>query len=143
MNAAPEDYRVVLFHKQKTSAKTLFLKHADGSICAFGAFREPAELLDEVGAPDNVVPHPALITREVAGRLGVAADALEFEPEFQAEVSYGSRRAPVYLLRMTAEDPPRDLVGDWGARFIAITEAREQPLVELELLRRAYEAILG
>lgn len=141
MNTPDDAYRALLFHKQSTSARTLFLKHGDGSICAFGAFPEPAELLDQTDA--GVVPHPTLIVHDAAQRLGLSKDALELEPEFSAEVSYGSRQAPVYLLRMTAMDPPHELAEARGGRFIAITEARQLPVVELELLRRAYEAILG
>lgn len=137
------DYRVLLFHKQKTSARTLFLKHGHGSVCTFGAFAEPAELLEEGAPPGCVIPHPAALCREVEGRLGLNEGDLEMEPEFEAEVSFGQHQAPVYLLRMTHEDPPWDEVSTWGARFIAITDARGQPVVELELLRRAYEAVLG
>ncbi|MGB1110774.1 MAG: hypothetical protein ACPG4N_10490 [Gammaproteobacteria bacterium] len=135
-------HKAVLFHKQKTSARTLFLKFASGSICNAGPFPEPAEMLEEPEA-DSLVPHPAVLLKSVAEQLSLQPEDLEYEAEFQAQVAYGKETAPVYLLRMTAEDPPRDHMSEQGGRFIAITEARQLPVVELQLLRRAYEVVLG
>lgn len=117
------DHQAILFHKQATSARTLFVRHADGSICSNGAFAEPAELLEDgsVDTTGNLVPHPTRLLRAVAEDLGMEPGALEFEPEFQARVAYGQHTAPVFLLRLTAEDPPRDLLAERGSRFIAIT----------------------
>jgi hypothetical protein len=49
----------------------------------------------------------------------------------------------VFLARFTSIDPPFDWAEQHGARFIDLTRARGLRDVELQILRRAYEQILG
>jgi hypothetical protein len=50
---------------------------------------------------------------------------------------------PVLLAAFTSIDPPFAAAEACGGRFAAITEARGLPPVELALLRRAYEVLIG
>ena len=131
--------RLILYHKQKTSARTRFLRFADG-VMAF----EPLPALSVVSDTHSaVLPHPAACVKEAESRLGLPAGALRPEPEFQVEVETPDGKVPVVLAEFTAIDPPFAAAEAVGARFIAITEARSLPAVELELMRRAYEVVLG
>ncbi len=136
MPAAP---RLILYHKQKTSARTRFLLFADG-VLAFAPLPAASSVREDLCA---VLPHPAAWLQQAEIRLGLAAGALRSEPEFQAEVATPDGNVPVLLAEFTAIDPPFAAAETAGGRFIAITEARGLPAVELELLRRAYEVILG
>jgi len=86
--------------------------------------------------------HPALLVKNVADMLGLSAYDIVLESGFRAHVDTPEGAAPVYLGSLTAIDPPYDAAERSGARFIAITEARDLPPAELELLRRAYECVM-
>ena len=49
----------------------------------------------------------------------------------------------VYLARFTTTDPPYHEVEQADCKFAALTEFRGLPPAELELLRRAYQVIMG
>lgn len=136
------DYRVILYHKQATSARTRFLEFAHQSVCAFDAIPMPAQLL--VGeSSSNTVVHPAAILQEVERRLALPADCLKAEGEFRQNVEVPGKTIQIILAAITTMDPPFEAAEKAGARFIDLTQARGLPRVELELLRHAYELILG
>jgi hypothetical protein len=49
----------------------------------------------------------------------------------------------MHLASFTTIDPPFDAAAAVGGQFIAITEAMGGMPVEMDLLRRAYEVLLG
>lgn len=138
MSGAPVS-RFICFHKQKTSARTRFLRMAD-SVLAFGPLPPASRLRAGRGA---LLPHPAAGLKELESRFGLPAGALRPEPEFHAEADTPDGRVVVLLAEFTAIDPPFAAADAAGGRFIAITEARDLPEIELALLRLAYEAVLG
>jgi hypothetical protein len=90
-----------------------------------------------------VRPHPAAHLRAAEERLSLPAGSLESVADFSADVATTDGTVPVLLAGFTSIDPPFAAVEAIGARFVAITEARGLPAVELELLRRAYEVLIG
>lgn len=110
--------RLLCFHKQRTSARTRFLSH--------GA---------SVLAPTTL---PAM-----AAQLGLGMEQLNIVEDFADAVAGPDGMAPVLLIEIATLDPPFAAAATMGARFIAITEARGLPPVELELLRHAYEILIG
>jgi hypothetical protein len=138
----PADLRLILVHKQRTSARVRFLRFAHG-MCAFTPL--PAlSVVEEEGEGEPPVPyHPSAWLRAAEQRLGLAAGSLKPEPEFHATVQTPDGPVSVQLLELTTMDPPFVEAEALGARFVAITEARGCVPVELELLRRAYSAVLG
>jgi len=131
--------RLILFHKQKTSARTRFLLFAD-TVLAFGPLPASATLCAETG---SVRPHPAAHLRAAEERLSLPAGSLEPVADFHADVVTPDGTVPVLLAGFTSIDPPFAAAEASGARFAPITEARRLPPVELELLRRAYEILIG
>ncbi len=131
--------RVILYHKQSTSARTLFLRVND-TVCLFDGLPTLSDIQEE--ACDNVLIHPTAILQEVEQRLNLPAGCLKIDEEFQAKVDAPDAPIPVLLASFTQTDPPRDLVASFGGQFIAITEARQLPQTELQLLRLAYQAIM-
>ena len=134
--------RVIIYHKQKTSAKTLFLS-INKSVCLFDGLPTLSSLLPlEEDSQDNVAIHPAAIIADAEQRLSLDKGSLELDSEFQAEVDAPDQNLTIFLLRTMYVDPPFDEVAKHDGKFIAITDARTYPRTELELLRRAYEAIM-
>jgi hypothetical protein len=131
--------RVILYHKQATSARTLFLS-IDKSVCLFGGLPKLSQLKE--GGDSNVAFHPAHVIAAAERTLGLDSGSLQVEGEFQAEVDTPDAGVPVFLARITTMDPPRAQMEQHGGRFIALTEARSYPPTELELLRQAYAVIM-
>lgn len=134
--------RLILVHKQRTSARVRFLRYADG-IVAPDPFPKLAQVLgDDEGRDPDVVAHPAMLVNRVAGDLGVEVDDIVIESDFSANVDTPQGVAPIYLGRITTIDPPFEAAEKVGAKFIAITEARDLGPSNLELLRRAYDCVM-
>jgi hypothetical protein len=131
--------RLILFHKQKTSARTRFLLFAD-TVLAFGPLPVSASVATGTGA---VRPHPAAYLRAAEQRLALPAGSLEAVGDFSVDVDTATGPVPVLLAGFTSIDPPFAAAEAIGARFAPITEARRLPDVELELLRQAYEVLIG
>jgi len=134
-------YRVMLYHKQATSARTRFVCFAGDSVLGFESVATLAQLDDAKAG--NTRLHPAAILRETEQRLGLPQDSLQAEPQFQHGIDVPGGVVQVLLASITSIDPPFAAVEQAGGRFIDLTQARGLPPVELELLRHAYELVLG
>ena len=138
-----DSLRLVMYHKQATSARTRYLKLADGGICAFQSLPSGAEMHFEVHEENGeVLPHPAAAIAAAENWLDLITGSLEFQGEFHARAHAGGQQLCVYLLRFTTVDPPFQAAADVGASFIPITEGRSLPAAELEILRKSYEYIM-
>jgi hypothetical protein len=137
---AGADCRLILCHKQKTSARTRFLMFA-GTALAFGPL--PASAVTQPVEAAGLRLHPAAQLRAAEQRLGLPAGSLEAVPDYHLEVATGEGPVPVLLAAFTSIDPPFAAAEACGGRFAAITEARGLPAVELALLRKAYEVLIG
>jgi hypothetical protein len=132
---------MILLHKQKTSGRVRFLCFSAG-ILAFKPLPVLSALRDEDYSP-TVQFHPTAIVREAEVHLGLPEGAIEPEAEFSAWVDTPEGDVPVLLGCFSSLDPPFEAAERTGSRFIAITEARQLTEVERNLLRRAYEHVLG
>ena len=137
----PSDLRLILAHKQKTSGRLRFLRLPHGTV-AFTPL-PPLSALMEHAAPPQVVPHPAAFLKAAEDRLGLPTGSLVYEPEFQATADTPDGPVALHLASFTTLDPPFDEAAALGGKFIAITEAAGGMPVELDLLRHAYEVLLG
>ncbi|MBV2092718.1 MAG: hypothetical protein KUF72_17710 [Candidatus Thiodiazotropha sp. (ex Ctena orbiculata)] len=134
------DHRVILYHKQATSARTRFLKFENNTVCAFAPL---PDLSTVVATRPDTVFHPKAILSDTEERLGLARDTLAFESEYRQTVQVPGGDIDILLANITTTDPPFVEVESSNAQFIDLTQARGLPDVELELLRSAYELILG
>lgn len=135
------DARVILYHKQSTSARTRFLKFNAGSVCAFDPLPKLAQLLEPENG--NTVVHPAAVLKAAEDRLGLDKGTLKAEGEYHHVVDVPGERIDILLAEITTIDPPFELAEKADAAFIDLTEARGLPPIELQLLRHAYELVLG
>jgi len=141
-NHLPDDLRLILAHKQKTSARVRFLRFGHG-VCAFRPLPALAVIETDGAVAPAVAHHPSAWLRAAARRLGLDDGALRAEAEFHALVQTPDGPVTVQLATLESVDPPFAEAEALGARFIAITEARDCTATELELLRLAYTALLG
>lgn len=134
--------RLLCFHKQGTSARTRFVRWPHGML-AFEPLPADARLLDENEKSALTRRHPAAVLADAAARLGMPAEALRAETEFDAVITTPEGEVPILLVHFASLDPPFAIVEQHGGRFIAITEARDVSPLELQLLRKAYEILIG
>ena len=135
--------RLILYHKQSTSARTRFLLLGHGGVCAPGPLPSSATLAVGAGDDDKLAAHPASMLRDAESWLDLAAGSLEVEPGYRHRLTSDEGVIWVMLARFTSIDPPFEQAEAQGARFIDLTQARGLGPVELALLRKAYEKILG
>jgi hypothetical protein len=140
MPGLPADLRLILVHKQKTSGRLRFLRLPHGTI-AFAPLPPLSDLIE--GAIPQVVHHPAAVLKAAEAQLGLPAGSLVHEPEFQATMDTPDGPIALHLASFTTIDPPFDEAAALGGRFVAITEATGGMPVEMDLLRYAYEVLLG
>ena len=133
--------RLLLLHKHKTSGRVRFLCFSAG-VVAFSPLPALAALRDEDYSP-KIQVHPTAIVREAEIHLGLAEGAIEPVAEFSAWVDTPQGDVPVLLGAFAGIDPPFAAAERRNSRFIAITETRQLSEVERNLLRRAYEHVLG
>lgn len=133
--------RLIMYHKHRTSARLRFLKFAYGGVCGFLPLPRLSQLLDE--KPDSTVEvHPAAFVRDAEQLLGVLPGSLEAEGEFKAYVDVPDGTVQIFLAGFTSIDPPFEVAKSHDAEFIDLPQARNIPQVELELLRKAYDAVM-
>lgn len=142
MTDLPPDVRLILVHKQKTSARLRFLRFPHG-MCAFTPLPDLSVVEEEGEGDPPVVHHPSAWLRAAEARLKLDGGSLKAEAEFHATVQTPDGPVTVQLASLDYVDPPFAEAEAVGGRFVAITEARGCTPVEMELLRRAYAAILG
>ncbi len=141
--------RVILYHKQSTSAMTRFFKlegeESGEGILIGRPLPTLARRLDteEESADCRVVPHPGAIAAELEQWLTLPAGSLELDAEFIQRVEIPGEVVRIYLMRFTTIDPPFDEAAAAHAAFVPLTQTRGLPPVQMELLREAYTAIMG
>lgn len=135
------EYRAILFHKQSTSARLRFLRFAHDSVCAFAPI--PALAQAHANQSQNPVLHPAPVLKRLEDELGFESGTLRAEEGFRYSVEVPNEKIQVLLVAIGSMDPPFDQAEKIGAEFIDLTQARGLPGVELDLLRGAYELVLG
>uniref|UniRef100_Q47FX0 Uncharacterized protein n=1 Tax=Dechloromonas aromatica (strain RCB) TaxID=159087 RepID=Q47FX0_DECAR len=138
MTALP---RLILIHKHATSGRVRFLCLSSG-VVAFKPLPALSALRDEDYSP-TLQFHPTAAVREAEIHLGLAEGGIEPVPDFQAWVDTPEGDVPVLLAAFAGIDPPFSAAERTNSRFIAITESRQLSEIERNLLRRAYEHVLG
>jgi len=133
--------RVILYHKQATSARIRFLKFSYHSVLAFSPLAKLAQVM-EGQAPDITTHIPPLL-QQLSAQLALQTESLQLEPEFQQYVDVPGEPVQIILVKLTTIDPPFAQAKQIGAQFIDLMQARGLPQVELELLRNVYEWALG
>lgn len=108
---------------------------------AFGPISGPSQL--KSGSAENTAVHPAAVIQKTEAMLNLPAGSLKAETQYRHSVEVEGGAIKILLAAITTIDPPFEAIEKAGASFIDLTQARGLPPVELELLRHAYELVLG
>jgi hypothetical protein len=138
------DLRFILYHKQSTSGRTRFFRFAHGGVCGFEKLPTLVQVLDpEERPPSSIIPHPASLLTRIQQQLELQASDLRIDSDYREQVDAPNGIINIYLAYFTAIDPPFATAEKHGGRFVELAQSRDLSRPELELLRRAYQLILG
>lgn len=143
--ALAEQVRIILLHKHPTSARTRFLRYAGDTVCAFAPLPNLSQVIDgkiiHIEEP-GVEFHPSPVVKAAEAMLGLERGDIEIEPDYRVRVDIPGGPVKIFLGRFTTIDPPFEHAEQINGRFIDLTQARDLPDVELQLLRKAYEVVM-
>jgi len=143
MNELFKTSRVILYYNGAISALTLFLQHPDESVCAPSPLPTLSSVLEEDEMTLNIAhTAPATIVSAISNAMALPANLLHADIGYREQVDTPGGVITVYLARFNALDPPRQLMAEKGCQFRTLTELRNRPPAEMELLRRAYALIM-
>jgi hypothetical protein len=133
-----ESSRVILYYNGAISALTLFLQHPDESVCSPSPLPALSSVLEEGEMPLTIaLMAPAEMAVAISKIMGLPADLLQANM-----VDTPNGIITVYLAYFNVLDPPRQLMAEKGCKFKTLTELRNRPPAEMELLRRAYALVM-
>ncbi|MEY3219994.1 MAG: hypothetical protein RIT27_1351 [Pseudomonadota bacterium] len=140
-----KDLRFILYHKQSTSGRTRFFRFAHGGVCGFVGLPTLSQVVDvhQEKTLSSIITHPAALLSDIQQRLGLLATDLRIDGEYHEYVDAQNMMINIYLAHFTAIDPPFEMAEKQGGRFVELAQSRDLSRPELELLRRAYQLILG
>jgi hypothetical protein len=143
MNELLQSSRVILYYNGAISALTLFVEHPDGSVCTPSPLPTLSSVPDEVEIPlTTVLSAPASIVNAISTSMGLPPQLLQANTAYREQVDTPGGVITVYLAYFNALDPPHQLMAGKGCKFRTLTELRNRPPAEMELLRRAYALIM-
>jgi hypothetical protein len=137
----PSSYRLILYHKNSSSGRTLFLR-LDQTVCQFEGLSDASRVVESHVGGNQVNDDLSEWLTDAEHRLGLASGTLVIDPEFKVVLDDAGAPLQIYLARFTTLNPPEEQLAEQSGKFIALTEARRLPPVELELLRLAYTTIM-
>ena len=133
---------IILYYKGDISALTLFCQQADGHIC-FPPLPKLSEALPENERQSQSINlHPALLIKNINAKLQLDDDLLVAEPGFYEQVDTPDGIVSVYMARFKVLDPPHQLMAARQCKLQPLTALIGRPPAEMELLRRAYTAVM-
>lgn len=143
MTELSKNSRVILYYNGAISALTLFVQHPDESVCTPSPLPALSAVLEEDEMPLNIVhTPPAGIVSAISKAMSLPANLLQANTAYREQVDTPSGIITVYLAHFTTLDPPHHLMAGKGCKFRTLTELRNRPPAEIELLRRAYVLVM-
>ncbi|MEJ2141959.1 MAG: hypothetical protein P8Y24_06330 [Gammaproteobacteria bacterium] len=85
---------------------------------------------------------PTPLLKGLTEWLQLEADDIEIDSEFYEKVDVAGGPITIYLVRFKDIEPPYEAAERVDAKFVLLTEMRDLPPAELDLLRRAYAVIM-
>ncbi|MDD5266380.1 MAG: hypothetical protein PHO08_04535 [Methylococcales bacterium] len=138
-----ESSRVILYYNGAISALTLFLQHPDESVCSPSPLPALSSVLEEGEMPLTIaLMAPVDMAAAISKIMGLPADLLQANMGYHEQVDTLNGVITVYLAYFNVLDPPRQLMAEKGCKFRTLTELRNRPPAEMELLRRAYALVM-
>lgn len=137
------DSRIIIFHKHPVSAKVRFLKHAYGGICGFDTLPQLATFIDSgLAGYSGQAENPNKVCSDAVQKLQLQKGILEVQEDFEKSIEVPGGIICIYLASIKGLDTPDEQLAIQKMSLHLITELRQIPAIELNLLRSAYEAIM-
>lgn len=133
--------RLILYHKHASSGRTMFLRLHE-TVCQFEGLSGAARIVESHIGGNQVDTDLSDLLAEAEHRLGLVNGTLKLDVEFSVAIAEADQPIQVYLAQFTTTDPPEEHFAAQAGKFIALTDARRLPPIELELLRLAYTVIM-
>ena len=136
-----EHNRVILCHFDTYSAASMFARFGASVLAPFplpeGAapIAAPAETT-EMHSPEKVMA-------AICAQYGFAPEELVIAESFQEWMGGGNRPIRIHLAKFMTFDPPRKALEPHGAVLKPISEMRGTPMIELNLLRSAFNLVMS
>ncbi|MCX7099644.1 MAG: hypothetical protein NTV43_17255 [Methylococcales bacterium] len=140
MTNPPANSRVILYYNGAISGLTLFVQHPDESVCTPSPLPLLSSIMDTTTAGLDQAAADCVAAVSLA--MGLTEGLLQPHPDYQEQVDTPSGIITVYLARLNCLDPPRQLMAEQGCKLKNLTELRNRPPTEMELLRRAYVLLM-
>lgn len=131
-------WRVLLCHKHPVSARLRFLVPSNGGVCLPWHLPGLSVLAEDAAGLVDV--HPSLMLPVLAELLSLPLARLFVVPGFGVVLEQPGGLMPVYLASLEGNDVPEAPV---GLRWIELPDSIPMPWLDRELLRRAYEFLIG
>lgn len=141
MNEVLESNRVILCHFDTYSTALLFARYG-GTVLAPSSLPQGC---DAVAAPEDVAERhsPAAALSALVERFELDAKELDIVERFQQWNDGPSGPIRIHLARFNTFEAPRKALEPQGGVFKPISEMRGLAMTELNLLRQAFNLIMG
>ncbi len=133
--------RVILCHYDSYSSALLFARYGT-SVLAPTPLPEGASAMPAVAAP-GAQYEPGAALDAMALQYGLDTAQLSLVDGFQEWMNSEECPIRIHLARFTTFEAPRDAIEPHGGVFKPISEMRGTAMVELNLLRRVFNLIMG
>lgn len=140
-NDALSHNRVILCHYDTYSSALLFARYGM-SVLAPSPLPEGASAMAAPAAAD-ARHQPAAALNALAAQFGLDATQLDPVGGFDEWMSSGGDPIRIHLARFSTFEAPRDAIEPHGGVFKPISEMRGTAMLELNLLRRAFNVMLS
>ncbi|MFZ2170262.1 MAG: hypothetical protein WAW61_11570 [Methylococcaceae bacterium] len=135
--------RVILYYNGAISGLTLFVQHPDESVCTPSPLPALSSVIEPEEMPLNIIHTlPEFIVNAICKAMELPEHILQANTAYREQVDTPGGIITVYLAQFNALDPPRQLMAEKGCKFRTLTELRNRPPAEMELLRRAYALVM-
>jgi len=132
---------VILCHFDSYSSALVFARYGTGVLTP-SPLPETASVMPEPGDTGEEYG-PGTVLNALAAQYGLDPAHLTLEENFQEWISSAVGPIRIHLARFTTLDAPREAIEPHGGVFKPISEMRGTPMIELNLLRQAFNLIMG
>lgn len=138
-----EKHRLLLLYKGDISALVLFAQQNNGSVCFPGPLPPLSTALEQEEYGNIALAmHPSTLVNRISDLLKLDRQFLQAEPGFCEQVDAPGGVITVHMARFMLLDPPHQLMQRLDCKMRTLPELRGRPPAEMELLRRAYVALM-
>lgn len=136
-----EHNRVILCHFDSYSAASLYARYG-ASVLVPSPLPEGAS---PVSAPAEITEKhaPEKVAEALAARYGFDPAKLTIAEGFQEWMESPQGPIRIHLAKFTTFEAPRDAIAAMGGLMKPISEMRGTPMIELNLLRRAFDLVMS